>query len=65
MPLATLSSAAQRLARDAHYVVLCHHGMRSDMAATWLRGQGFANVRNLTGGIDAWSLTVDASIPRY
>lgn len=65
IPLSTLPTAANRLDRDAEYVVLCHHGMRSEMAANWLRAQGFMRVRNLTGGIDAWSVEVDASIPRY
>jgi rhodanese-related sulfurtransferase len=65
IPLSTLPTAANRLDRDVEYVVLCHHGMRSEMAANWLRAQGFTKVRNLTGGIDAWSVEVDASIPRY
>lgn len=65
IPLSTLPTAANRLDPDAEYVVLCHHGMRSEMAANWLRTQGFMRVRNLVGGIDAWSVEVDASIPRY
>lgn len=65
VPLATLTSAITRLDATAEYVVLCHHGMRSDMAANWMRSQGFARVLNLTGGIDAYSVTVDSSIPRY
>jgi hypothetical protein len=31
----------------------------------WLRGQGFAKVSNLTGGIDAWSQQIDSSVSRY
>ncbi len=46
-------------------VVICHHGMRSMQAAHFLAQQGFANIANLTGGIDAWSLTCDSSVPRY
>ena len=65
VPLSTLPSAINRLERDVEYVVLCHHGSRSDMAANWMRAQGFPNVRNLVGGIEAWSLEVDASVPRY
>ncbi len=65
VPLSTLPSAINRLERDVDYVVLCHHGMRSDMAANWMRAQGYARVRNLVGGIDAWSLDVDSSVPRY
>lgn len=65
VPLSTLPTAINRLDREAEYVVLCHHGMRSEMAANWMRSQGFPRVLNLLGGIDAWSLEVDANIPRY
>jgi rhodanese-related sulfurtransferase len=47
-------------------VVLCHHGVRSMNAATFLASEkGFANVYNVTGGIDAYSLGADPSVPRY
>jgi monothiol glutaredoxin len=51
--------------RDREIVVLCHHGMRSHHAAEELVAQGFRNVHNLVGGIDAWSNDVDPSVPRY
>jgi rhodanese-related sulfurtransferase len=46
-------------------VVHCHHGGRSLRVTHWLRNQGFANVRNMTGGIDAWATEVDKSMARY
>ncbi len=46
-------------------VVYCHHGVRSLHAIGWLRQQGFTNLRNLSGGIDRWSVEVDPSLPRY
>ncbi|HEY9624144.1 MAG TPA: rhodanese-like domain-containing protein [Crinalium sp.] len=46
-------------------VVMCHHGMRSAQMCYWLMDQGFTNVRNLVGGIDAYSEDVDGSIPQY
>ena len=46
-------------------VVYCHHGVRSMNVARWLVRQGLARVHNLTGGIDAWSQSVDPSVPRY
>lgn len=46
-------------------VVICHHGMRSLQVAQFLSRQGFADVINLSGGIDAWSLEVDPAVPRY
>lgn len=45
--------------------VLCHHGMRSAQMCQWLRSQGFTNVKNIVGGIDAYSILVDSTIPRY
>jgi monothiol glutaredoxin len=43
----------------------CHHGGRSQAAAEFYLKAGFRNVYNVTGGIDAWSQQVDASVPRY
>jgi monothiol glutaredoxin len=43
----------------------CHHGQRSQQAAAYFLSQGFQNVYNVAGGIDAWSLEVDPSVPRY
>jgi len=50
---------------DRETLVLCHHGMRSAQMCQWLKSQGFTNVKNIIGGIDAYSLVVDGSIPRY
>ena len=46
-------------------VLMCHHGMRSMQAAGQLLAQGYRNVYNLEGGIDAWSIHIDNAIPRY
>lgn len=46
-------------------LVMCHHGMRSAQMCQWLMSQGFTNVKNVEGGIDAYSLMVDPSVPRY
>ena len=50
--------------KDSTLIVMCHHGMRSDMARGFLLSQGFTDVRNLSGGIDAVAVH-DTSIPRY
>jgi monothiol glutaredoxin len=57
--------AALKLPKDAKLVFHCHHGMRSFQAAEHFARQGFRNVFNVAGGIDAWSAQVDDSIPRY
>lgn len=53
------------LDRDAPLVFQCHHGIRSQAAAEHFVREGFRNVFNLEGGIDAWSTMVDPSVPRY
>ncbi len=65
IPLSTLPSAIGQLDPAGAYVMLCHHGMRSEMGANFLRGQGFERVLNLVGGIDAWSTDVDSTVSRY
>jgi rhodanese-related sulfurtransferase len=44
---------------------LCHHGARSQRVALFLEHNGFDKVANIAGGIDAWSLQRDPSVPRY
>ena len=51
--------------RNTPIVFQCHHGIRSQHAAEYFRHQGFRNLYNLSGGIDAWSALVDPSVPRY
>jgi rhodanese-related sulfurtransferase len=53
------------LDRDIETFVLCHHGMRSAQMCQWLIAQGFTQVSNIIGGIDAYSYHVDPSLPKY
>jgi monothiol glutaredoxin len=55
----------EKLPKDSLLVFHCHHGGRSQAAAEHFRDHGFTNVHNLAGGIDAWSVEVDPSVPRY
>ena len=50
---------------EAETVVICHHGMRSAQLCQWLLARGFTNVKNVAGGIDAYSRLIDPSIDRY
>ena len=67
LPMNEIPTRLDELAphRDGLIVVHCHHGGRSLRVTHWLRSQGFKNVRNMLGGIDAWSQQIDASVPRY
>ncbi|TLY45588.1 MAG: rhodanese [Nitrospirae bacterium] len=63
--LGTLGTEYKKLDPNAEIVLHCHMGMRSMDATQFLLQQGFKNVKNLTGGINAWSLQIDPSVPRY
>jgi len=65
VPLGSLPGRVEELRRDEPVVVVCHHGIRSASACSWLVREGFADVTNLSGGIDAWSTDVDPGVPRY
>lgn len=53
------------LPKDTMLIFQCHHGHRSQRAAEQFAAQGFREVYNLTGGIDAWSQEIDPTIPQY
>jgi rhodanese-related sulfurtransferase len=57
--------AHQELDEDLPILVLCHHGARSLSVAAWLRQQGFEKAQSVAGGIDAWSRSIDPTVPRY
>ena len=67
LPLNELPSRTGDVRPEAGQLVVCycHHGVRSLRAAEVLAGAGLAGVVSLAGGIDAWSLQIDASVPRY
>ena len=44
--------------KQKEIVVHCHHGGRSLKVTHWLRGQGFANVKSMAGGIDLWAIEI-------
>ena len=62
---AQLAELQQAHGPDQPIACLCHHGMRSLQVATYLAQNGFTQVVNLDGGIDAWSQQVDPSVPAY
>lgn len=69
LPLSEFEDWSQQIGSrfqvEKETLVICHHGMRSAQMCQWLRNMGFTNVKNIAGGIEAYSLLVDASIPRY
>ena len=65
IPLSRLSASLHELDKDTPIVVICHHGIRSANAQSYLISIGFSNVINLEGGIDRWSLDVEPALHRY
>lgn len=65
MPLQQVPERLDELDAEQDIVVICHHGMRSQQACMFLQHSGFKRLYNLRGGIDAWSMVCDPSVPRY
>ena len=55
----------EQLPKDTAIAFLCHHGNSSMGAAEYFRKQGFTNISNVEGGIHAWSMEIDSSVPAY
>ncbi len=65
MPMQEIPARLAELPSDRPLACLCHHGIRSQRVAQFLVHNGFDNVVNIAGGIDAWSAELDPSVPRY
>ncbi|MBL0421025.1 sulfurtransferase [Ramlibacter sp. AW1] len=65
IPMNQIPQRLGELQPDRPTACLCHHGMRSMQVALFLERNGFDEVVNLAGGIDAWTLERDPSVPRY
>jgi rhodanese-related sulfurtransferase len=65
MPMNEVPQRLGELDASQPVVCICHHGARSAQVVAFLERQGFEAAYNLTGGIDAWSVQVDAGVPRY
>ena len=65
VPMGEIHARLAEIDDEREVVAICHHGGRSMQVATFLGKSGFSRVHNLAGGIDAWSRSVDASVPLY
>jgi rhodanese-related sulfurtransferase len=65
IPMREIPGRLAELDRDRPIVVMCHSGGRSRRVADYLASNGFTEVFNLKGGIDAWSTEIDPQVPRY
>lgn len=65
IPMNQVPARLGELPQGRPIACLCHHGARSQRVAMFLAQQGYDDVANVAGGIDAWSRERDPGIPRY
>ena len=65
IPMRQIPMAAEDLDPEKETVVICHHGIRSRQVGFYLEQQGFKNVINLEGGVEAWAQDVDPTMNQY
>ena len=65
VPMRELPARAAEIDAERPVVAICHHGSRSMQVALFLEKNGYKDIHNLQGGVDAWSRTVDPSMPVY
>ncbi len=65
IPMRQIPENLGALPRDQPIFVLCHHGGRSLRVTQFLRANGFSQVTNIAGGIDAWAEQIDPSLAKY
>ena len=65
MPLSEFNKHFSKLSPDDYLIIFCHHGNRSMTVSSYLVQNGFKNVSNLEGGIDAWAQEIEPDIPLY
>jgi rhodanese-related sulfurtransferase len=65
IPMNEIPARLAEVPQDRPVAVLCHHGMRSQRVALFLAHQGYSDVANIAGGIDAWSRERDEGVPFY
>ncbi len=65
IPLGQVSERAAELEQFDEIIIHCRSGIRSADALNILKSKGFKNLKNVVGGIDAWSVEIDPTVPRY
>jgi len=63
--MANIEQMLSELKANDETIVICHHGMRSFQVGNYLEGNGFTQIANLEGGVDAWAKTIDAEMAQY
>jgi rhodanese-related sulfurtransferase len=65
IPMSSIPARQEELDPEGAIVCICHHGARSMQVGAFLERAGFEQIVNLTGGIHAWAMQIDSSMPTY
>jgi len=65
VPMRALPAQVGEFDPEQPVVCVCHHGNRSAQVGMWLWRQGFTDVYNLSGGVDAWARQIDPQMATY
>ena len=65
VPMREVPARLNEIDQQKDVVAICHHGGRSLQVALFLEKAGYKKLHNLVGGVDAWSRTIDPSVPLY
>ena len=65
IPMGQIQTRLGELDPEQEIVVVCHHGIRSNMVANYLARNGFRRLYNLAGGINAWAREIDKDMAIY
>jgi rhodanese-related sulfurtransferase len=65
VPMREVPARLKEIDPQKDVVAICHHGGRSRQVALFLEKAGYIKIHNLAGGVDAWSRTVDPTVPLY
>jgi rhodanese-related sulfurtransferase len=65
IPMSSIPARQEELDPEQAIVCICHHGARSMQVGAFLERAGFGHIVNLTGGIHAWAMQIDRSMPTY
>ncbi len=65
IPLGQIAERSGELDKNAEIILHCRSGKRSAEALGILKGKGYTHLKNVVGGILAWSDEIDPSVPKY
>jgi rhodanese-related sulfurtransferase len=65
IPMREIPQRLGELDRGMSIAVMCHHGGRSERVGEFLASQGFTDVVNVAGGIDAYAAHIEPTLARY